>query len=55
MQLIEKAKKEAIKNGKSIKPETEKALKQIQHMHDLCSKIKGSPFKIYAKIKEKGK
>jgi len=54
MRLLEKAKKEAKKNGKKVDPEVAKGLRAIQSMHDLCKKSKGSPYKIYiSKEREK--
>ena len=47
MTLLEKAKKEAKKNGKKISNEVVKGLHAIQSMHELCRKRKGSPYRMY--------
>ena len=47
MNILERAKKEAKKNGKKVSPEVAKGLNAIQAMHDLCKKRKGSPYKMY--------
>ena len=47
MTLLEKAKKEAKKNGKKISGEVTKGLHAVQSMHELCRKSKGSPYRIY--------
>jgi hypothetical protein len=52
MDLLEKAKKSAKENGKRLNAEVAKGLEAIQAMHDLCKKIKGSPYKIYMSEKK---
>jgi len=47
MDLLEKAKKSARQNGKRVNAEVAQGLKAIQTMHDLCKKVKGSPYKMY--------
>ena len=53
MSLVNKAKKEAKKNGKRLNPDVVKGLKAVQVMHNLCKKSKGSPYKNF--ISRKGK
>jgi len=53
MDLLEKAKKSARENGKRVDAEVAKGLEAIQAMHDLCKKIKGSPYKMYVRKKTK--
>lgn len=53
MRLLEKAKKEARKNGRKVNAEVAKGLKAVQTMHDMCKKRKGSPYKIF--MSRKGK
>lgn len=40
MTLLDKARKEAKKNGKKIDPEVIKGLRAIQRMHDIISSTK---------------
>ena len=47
MTLLEKAKKEAKKDGKRVNAEIAKGLKAIQKMHNLCKQCKGSPYRIF--------
>ena len=52
MDLLEKAKKSTKENGKRVNAEVAKGLKAIQAMHDLCKKVKGSPYKMYMSEKK---
>lgn len=55
MALLEKAKKEAKRNGKKVSAEVAKGLKAIQAMHDMCAKRGGSPYRTYKAQKRKKK
>ena len=55
MNLLEKAKKSARENGKRVNAEVAKGLEAIQAMHDLCKKVKGSPYKMYMSEKKQKK
>ena len=52
MNLVERAKKLAKKNGKKIDPSVLEGLKGIQTMHDLTKRGKGSPYEIYISSQE---
>ena len=47
MTLLEKAKKEAKRDGRKLSNDVVKGLHAIQSMHELCRKRKGSPYKMY--------
>ena len=47
MNLVERVKVIANKNGKKVDPNVLKGLEGIQAMHDLTKKGKGSPYEIY--------
>ena len=55
MALLEKARKEAKKNGKKVSVEVAKGLKAIQAMHDMCAEQKGSPYRVYKSQESNGK
>jgi hypothetical protein len=55
MNLVEKAKKSARENGKRVNAEVVKGLEAIQTMHELCKKVKGSPYKTYILQKKQEK
>lgn len=52
MNLVERAKKLAKKNGKEIDPSVLRGLEGIQAMHDLTKRGKGSPYEIYTSSQE---
>lgn len=47
MKLVERAEKEAKKNGIKISKEAKRGLVAAQKMHDIAGKVKGSAYKIY--------
>ena len=53
MSLVDKAKKEAQKNGKKLNAEAIKGLRAVQAMHDMCKRSKGSVYKLYTSRQEK--
>ena len=53
MPLVDKAKKEAQKNGKKLNVEVAKGLRAVQAMHDMCKDSKRSVYKLYISRREK--
>lgn len=47
MTLIEKARKEAKKNGKRVSSNVAKGLEAVQAMHEMCRRKKGSPYRMF--------
>ena len=47
MKLIERAEKEAKKNGIKMSKEAKRGLMAAQKMHDIAGKVKGSAYKVY--------
>jgi len=52
MALVDRAKKEAQKNGKKLNSEAVKGLKAVQAMHDMCSRSKRSVYKLHISRQE---